>query len=55
MGDHKTDMLPPAIEQITPALKTALDETKDKLKLSDRSQLIITNQAQKPYEYDSVI
>ena len=40
MGDRKTNVPPPAIEQITPALKAALNEAKDKLKSSDRRQFM---------------
>lgn len=40
MGDRKIDVPPPAIEQITPALKAALNEAKDKLKSSDRRQFM---------------
>jgi hypothetical protein len=40
MGDRETNVPPPAIEQITPALKAALNEAKDKLKSSDRRQFM---------------
>ena len=40
MGDRKVDMPTHAIEQITPELKTALNEAKSKLKGSDRRQFM---------------